>query len=90
VFGENVDERMRLNRFGLIVVKEWGKTLTLREETEIETLAVLPKHLHGIVIIKELDENAICREGLRVRPANIYAAPLTTFLSSFDRKLSNR
>ncbi|MBW7996547.1 MAG: transposase [Candidatus Glassbacteria bacterium] len=61
VFGEIVDGRMSLNEFGLIVVEEWKKTPAIREEVGIDTFAVMPNHLHGIVIIEELVEGANCR-----------------------------
>ncbi len=61
VFGEVVDGRMRLNEFGLIVVEEWKKTPAIREEIGIDTFAMMPNHLHGIVIIEELVVGDNCR-----------------------------
>ncbi len=53
LFGEVVDGEMRLNRFGEIVREEWLKTAVMRPGIEIDEFAVMPNHIHGIVIIHE-------------------------------------
>ena len=53
IFGEVVEEEMRLNEIGDIVEEEWQRTPKIRPEVELDEFIVMPNHLHGIVIIKD-------------------------------------
>ena len=48
VFGEVVDGEMRLNEAGRVVVDEWSKTTTIRNEMELDAFVVMPNHIHGM------------------------------------------
>lgn len=56
LFGEIVDGEMRLNAAGRIVLEEWQRTPTVRPEMDIDAFVVMPNHVHGIVIIREIDD----------------------------------
>jgi len=58
LFGKIVDGEMIFNESGLIAVGEWKRSSTVREEIEIDSFVVMPNHLHGIVIIKEKNEDS--------------------------------
>lgn len=51
LFGEIVDEEMRLNAFGEIVVAEWVRTATVRPYVELDAFVVMPNHVHGIIVL---------------------------------------
>jgi REP-associated tyrosine transposase len=51
LFGQVVDQEMRLSRFGRIVEEQWLKTPSIRAEIELGTFVVMPNHFHAIVII---------------------------------------
>ena len=53
VFGEVMEEEVRLNDVGLIVEEEWLRTKEIRPEIELDAFIVMPNHLHGIVVIKD-------------------------------------
>jgi len=53
IFGEVVEEEMRLNDTGEIVREEWLRTPVIRREVELDAFIVMPNHLHGIIIIKD-------------------------------------
>lgn len=57
LFGEVVDGEMYLNNFGKIVEKEWWKSSEIRKEIELDAFRVMPNHIHGIVMIKEIGQN---------------------------------
>jgi REP element-mobilizing transposase RayT len=53
LFGEIVDEVMRLNKHGMAVQEEWLKTAELRENVEMGACTVMPNHLHGVVVVTD-------------------------------------
>lgn len=53
-FGDIVDRKMQLSRVGQIVADEWKKTEQIRPDVSLDTWAVMPNHLHGIVVINEM------------------------------------
>ena len=53
LFGEIVDEVMRLNKHGTAEHEEWLKAAELRENVETGACTVMPNHLHGIVVVTD-------------------------------------
>ena len=53
LFGEIVDEEMRLNKLGEIVQEEWLRTAEIRENVELDSFIVMPNHIHGIIVLTE-------------------------------------
>ncbi len=51
LFGDVVDNEMRLNDFGRIVVREWSRTHEIRKEIALDEFCVMPNHIHGIISI---------------------------------------
>ncbi|MGH2568954.1 MAG: transposase [Bacteroidota bacterium] len=51
LFGEVVEEKMRLNEIGQIVKEEWARTSEIRQEVGLDAFVVMPNHLHGVIII---------------------------------------
>ena len=51
LFGEIPCDAIRLNEFGEIVAEEWLRTVTVRENIELDSFVVMPNHLHGLVVI---------------------------------------
>ena len=51
LFGEIKDEKMILNKFGEIVEDEWMRTFSLRPDTSVDAFAVMPNHIHGIILL---------------------------------------
>jgi REP element-mobilizing transposase RayT len=54
VFGDVVDDHVKLTREGKILEKEWLRTPGVRlgvEGVELDEFVVMPNHLHGILII---------------------------------------
>ncbi len=55
LFGEIVDGKMALNELGEIVREEWIYSTKIRNEIKMDEYVVMPNHIHGIVIIKDVD-----------------------------------
>lgn len=52
IFGDiNADGEMLLNTIGCIVLEEWERTETIRENVILDEFVIMPNHIHGIVII---------------------------------------
>ena len=55
VFGEIINGEMNLNDIGKIVELEWMKTSEIRKNVILDLFVIMPNHLHGIIIIIEID-----------------------------------
>jgi putative transposase len=64
LFGEVVDENVRLNEFGVIVQDEWLRSAVIRKEITLDEFVIMPNHMHGIVLINEI----VCVGADGVRP----------------------
>lgn len=55
VFGNIVNGEMHVNDVGNIVKSEWIKTGKIRRNVVLDSFVIMPNHLHGIIIIIEID-----------------------------------
>jgi REP-associated tyrosine transposase len=53
VFGEIVNEEMKLNEFGKIVQKWWDEIPVHFPNVEASAFVIMPNHIHGIILITE-------------------------------------
>jgi putative transposase len=51
VFGEVINEEMRLNKYGKIVKDEWIKTAKIRRNVLLDEYVIMPNHMHVIIVI---------------------------------------
>ena len=56
MFGEVVDGDVALNEQGQIAYEEWLASEQIRQEIELDAFVIMPNHLHGIVWIRETDD----------------------------------
>jgi putative transposase len=56
VFGDVVNGKMQVNKYGRAVEMEWRKTASIRNNVKLDIFAVMPNHFHGIMFIT----NDIC------------------------------
>ena len=52
LFGEIVNGKMQLNKYGVIVEGEWRRSEQIRKEIKLDEFIVMPNHLHGIIFIE--------------------------------------
>jgi len=52
LFGDVVNEKMRLSPVGQIVRDEWLRTESIRRDVTMDEFVVMPNHLHGIICIR--------------------------------------
>ncbi len=67
LLGEVVDGRMRLNACGQLVAQAWSWLSQRYRYVELDAWVVMPNHLHGILIITDVDA-ANCRGDSRIAP----------------------
>ncbi len=67
LFGDVIDDEMRLNETGRIVRDEWMRSADIRREIVLDEFVVMPNHVHGIVMICE-PVGATGRSPLHVAP----------------------
>lgn len=53
IFGEIVDDTVRLNAYGQIVAEDWQWLADHHELVELDAFVVIPHHLHGIIVIAD-------------------------------------
>jgi putative transposase len=53
LFGEIVNGKMRLNRYGEIIQKWWNEIPIHFPSVEIGAFAIMPNHVHGIIFISD-------------------------------------
>ena len=58
IFGTVVEDMMHPNEWGRIVEEEWLRAETLRPNVELDLFALMPNHFHGILIMRDDQEQA--------------------------------
>ena len=51
IFGNIVDNKMILNKYGEIITDEWMQTAKLRHNVKLDDFIVMPDHFHGIIML---------------------------------------
>lgn len=87
VFGEVVDDNMRLNDCGQIARQEWENSAEIRNEITLDTFIVMPNHIHGIVIINGAAVGATGRSPGRFGPGT---RSLGAFVAGFKSAVTKR
>ena len=84
LFGEVVEDKMRLNQYGKIVDECWKWLFQQYSHTKINEFMIMPNHFHGIIEIIEPDRRggsrtaptfASCAPALRTAPTFASCAP---------------
>lgn len=65
-FGHIQNGEMHLNEFGQIAHDEWIKLSERFPNFELDVFQIMPNHLHGIIVLKDINDNAV---GAELAPA---------------------
>ncbi|MEO7316212.1 MAG: hypothetical protein ABIW47_13570 [Ginsengibacter sp.] len=57
-FGKVENNEMILNEFGQIAFEEWVKLTDRFAQFELDVFQIMPNHMHGILVIKEIGTNS--------------------------------
>ena len=95
LFGKISQTEMILNKFGEIVQEEWFKSSQIRHEIEMDQFVVMPNHIHGIVVITEMDRDVTGRgarpcapTGVAVRKPKSLGAFIAGFKSAATKRIN--
>ena len=58
LFGDVVDDEVRLNAMGRIVDQAWQEIPAHYPGVTVEDFVVMPNHMHGVILIEEIDTGA--------------------------------
>ena len=64
MFGQIADGEMVLNRYGRIVLSDWRKLPDYHPYIELGAFVVMPNHVHGIVMVKDTNLEAVKRRSV--------------------------
>ncbi|RMF82454.1 MAG: transposase [Chloroflexi bacterium] len=68
LFGDVVNDAMRLNVLGIFVAEEWLRTAIVRPYVELDAFIIMPNHLHGIIILHDVPKRESVGATRRVAP----------------------
>jgi len=54
IFGQVLNGRMYLNKYGEIAEEEWVKSEQIRKEITLDAFVIMPNHVHGIVVLNDI------------------------------------
>ncbi len=57
LFGEIIDEKMKLNDAGRMIDKQWHELPKRFNHISLDEYVVMPNHLHGIIVIRTTEAN---------------------------------
>jgi len=98
LFGEVVDEEVRLSPLGGIVGDCWSEIPRHFDSVSLDTFVIMPNHIHGIVVIEDADlrtwraegRGTACRAPTVERFAKPTANSLPTIIRSFKSAVTRR
>lgn len=91
VFGDVVDEKMVLNKYGKIVEKYWININAVYSNVSLGIFVIMPNHLHWILIIDDFDvgEDIIFPKSYRIRAINNRYNKLANIIKWF-KQITNK
>ena len=87
LFGEIVDGEMLVGSHGDTVMEEWLRSAEVRREIELDAFVLMPNHVHGIVIIRDVGAH-----GRAPLPPTSHRPPrsLGSFVAGFKSAITKR
>jgi REP-associated tyrosine transposase len=99
LFGDVANREMKVNQRGKIAHECWRLIPEHFQHVELGTYIVMPNHVHGIIIINDIDENRIAtnssqsvgaRHASPLRPRGTSPGSLGTIVGSFKSSVTRQ
>jgi REP element-mobilizing transposase RayT len=87
-FGKIEDEEMHLNMVGEIAKNFWKEIPIHFRNAKIDEFAVMPNHIHGILIIEETSVGNAYMRSLQSRTKMLLSKAIQQYKSSVTRKIN--
>ncbi len=90
LFGEIVDDEMRLNDFGRVVEEEWLRTAEVRPNVDLDAFVIMPNHVHGTIVICDDGMGASVGATRQVAPTRLAAGSLGAIIGQIKSITAKR
>ncbi|HBG77428.1 MAG TPA: transposase [Phycisphaerales bacterium] len=92
LFGNIADGKMQLSAIGEIVLQGWNDSFAMRKELFCDEFIIMPNHIHGIVIIKKIDNTEMhnCDNMETHSRASLRAKSISSFVAGFKSAMTKR
>lgn len=96
IFGDVINTEMILNTLGCIADEEWRQTAVLRPYIELDAYAIMPNHIHGIVVINWGYESNRAQHAASLQPPkgatrnNVQPQSLSAIIRAFKAASTRR
>jgi REP element-mobilizing transposase RayT len=90
LFGEVVNEEMRLNPEGQIVHDEWIRSAMMRPRVILDLFVVMPNHLHGIIMLVDWGRGTLQRAPTMERFGKPTSGSIPTIIRLFKSATTKR
>ena len=94
LFGDVVEDEMRLSPIGEIVAEEWQRTEQVRSEVDLDAWCIMPSHVHGIIVIEHNSATMVetPRRGVSVpaEPSRLRPRSLSSIVGQFKSVCTKR
>lgn len=89
-FGDVVDDEMKLNKLGEIVLEEWLRTAEIRQDVELDSFVVMPNHIHGIITLIESGRGTLRRASTKEQFGKPTPGSIPTIVRLFKSVVTKR
>lgn len=90
IFGEIIDGKLYLNKFGKIAKEEWAKTPEIRKNTSLGEFIIMPNHMHGIISIDyQINETKKEDIGKFQSPSQTIGAIIRGYKGATTKRINN-
>ena len=90
LFGDVVEEEIRLSEFGKVVWKSWHEIPEHLSGVRMDEFVVMPNHVHGILLIPDNRRGTACRAPTPERFGRPVSGSLPTIVRSFKSVSTKR
>jgi REP element-mobilizing transposase RayT len=89
LFGEIQNGVMIPNNYGKIVIEEWYKSETIRDEIELDEFVLMPNHIHGILSIGRRGDQSIAQNHIPGPKPKSLSSFIAGFKSSVTKQINS-
>jgi REP element-mobilizing transposase RayT len=77
------------NNYGKIVIEEWYKSETIRDEIELDEFVLMPNHIHGILSIDRKGDRSVTQSHVQGPKPKSLSSFIAGFKSTVTKQVNN-
>ena len=90
LFGQVLDGKMILNSLGRVIKEEWLQTAEMRPSVRLDEYAIMPNHVHGVIIITHHGRGTMHRAPTKERFGYPVSGSIPTIIRGFKSACTQR